>query len=84
MNALICVSSTGSGTEPIVEHRVVEFAEVEFRSEFLFRFRAQFDDLDFAELVAQRLTRPRNVAIDFGFDFVLRQALCVRRGNAMA
>ena len=52
---------------------VVEGADVEVRTELALGFGAQGDDADFAELVAQRLARPGNVAVDFGGDLVLAQ-----------
>src|SRR5690606_8575713 len=48
------------------QHRIVEGANVEIRAEFALGFRAQGDDADLAQLVAERLARPGDVAIHFG------------------
>src|SRR5690606_30744702 len=71
------------GVDLLLEHRqrhrperedgVVEGAQVELRSEYLLRARAQFDDADLAELVTQRLAGPGDVAVDLGLDLVLAE-----------
>jgi hypothetical protein len=51
----------------------VEAAQVETRTQRRFRALAQLDDLQFADLVGERLARPGNIAIDFGANLVHRQ-----------
>jgi hypothetical protein len=46
----------------------VEPAQIEFWPQRLFRPRAQFADLEFADLVGERLSRPGDVAVDLGLD----------------
>ena len=51
----------------------MEGAQVEAATEGLFRFGAAFEDGIFSEVVRQRLPGPRDVAIDFGLNFMLGQ-----------
>src|SRR5215212_11031302 len=48
------------------QYCVVEVADIEARSELALRLGAQLSDLQLADLVGERLSRARNVAIDFG------------------
>src|SRR5688572_19044348 len=55
------------------EDHIVELADIETRSETLLGAFSQLLNLQFAELVGQRLSRPGNVAIDFCRHFMDRQ-----------
>ena len=48
----------------VPEHDVVEFPDVEARAQRLLGLAAQFFDLQLAELVRERLSRPGDIAID--------------------
>ena len=55
------------------EHDVVERAHVELGPERLLRLSAQLPDLQLPHLVAERLPRPGDVAVDLGPDLVERE-----------
>src|SRR6185436_9557568 len=55
------------------EHDVVKCADIEARAEGLLGAFAQLLDLQFAELVRQRLTGPGDIAIHFRLHLVQRQ-----------
>src|SRR5689334_20420587 len=59
------------GTER--QDRIVEASLIELRPQLLFRLAAVTTDLELAELVGKRLTRPGDVAIDLRRDLVLRE-----------
>src|ERR1700689_1223983 len=50
------------------QHRIVEFADVEFRAQLAFRALAQLENLHLAELVGQRLPGPRDIAVNLAGD----------------
>src|SRR4030095_12874938 len=56
---------------PDRENGVVKAALIEFRAELLFGLASMTADLQLAKLVGQRLSRPRDITIDFGGDLVL-------------
>src|SRR5689334_3651285 len=55
----------------VSEDDVVEFALVEFGAEFFFGEGAEFTNLELANFVGQRLTGPRDVAVDFDGDVLI-------------
>src|SRR3546814_5901392 len=55
------------------EMRIRDWSSDVCSSDLLLGLAAQADDRQFAELVAQRLGRPRDVAVDLGGDLVLAQ-----------
>ncbi len=55
------------------EDRIVEVAHVESFAEFLLGARSELADLHETEVVAQRLSGPRDVAVDLGRHLVQRQ-----------
>src|SRR2546423_3982451 len=57
---------------PAAEDDVVEFAAVEARPERLLGARAKLLDLQLAELVRERLSRPGDVAVDLRINLVQR------------
>ena len=57
------------------DHRIVETAQVEFAAELLLRLGAQLADLQFAQLVGQRLAGIGDVTIDLGVDIGVGQAV---------
>jgi hypothetical protein len=50
----------------------VEGAQIERRTERRFGALAQFDDLQLADLVGERLPWPGNIAVDFGANLMHR------------
>ena len=62
------------GQRPIAQHGVVEVANVKPGAECLLGFPSQPLNLELAELVGERLTRPCDVTIDFG-ERLLRHVL---------
>ena len=73
MNWAMRSSSTGSGTEPSARIASWNGRWSNFAPELLLGFPAMAADLDFAQLVRERLPRPRDVAFDLGRDLVLGQ-----------
>src|SRR5262245_55236157 len=69
--ALDQLTHPGPADRPLTEDGVVEGANVEARAEPTFGLLAQFEDLQLADLVGQRLPRPADVPIDLVFDVVL-------------
>ena len=51
-----------------VEHFVMKFAQVEFRSQLLLSALAELADLELAEFVAERLSWPGNIAVGLGLE----------------
>src|SRR5690606_2637014 len=61
----------------VAQHRVVEGADVEAGAEFAFGALAQGADAELADLVAQRLRGPADVAVHLGLDIRLGQRTVV-------
>src|SRR2546429_1114787 len=61
------------GHRAVLEDRVVEGAKIEPRTEPLFRVGAEPPDLELADLVGERLSRPGDVAVHLVYDVVLRE-----------
>src|SRR5581483_7028219 len=55
------------------QDHVVEGADVKTLAQALLRSRPQFLDLEFADLVRQRLTGPAGIAVDLRFNAVPRE-----------
>ena len=73
IQASICRSSTGSGTEPSAARRRGTRGRRSASPSAFSARRAQLLDLQLAELVGERLARPGDVAVDLGLDLVERQ-----------
>ncbi len=52
------------------QHLVVKCADIEFLAQFFLGVSPQLLDLEFADLVSQRLARPDDVAINFDHDIM--------------
>src|SRR5207249_10449730 len=61
------------GPRAVLEDRVVEGAQVEPRTEPRLRAGAKAPDLELADLVGERLSRPGDVAVHLVHDVVLRE-----------
>ena len=55
----------------VFEHDIMKRADVESCAELCFGLAAQLADLQLAELVSQRLTRPHDVAVHFDGDVLI-------------
>src|SRR5262249_14098481 len=60
------------GQRPVIEDGVVKFPKVEASAKLRFGLLSQFLDLQFAELIGERLSGPDDVAIDFDNNVVFR------------
>ncbi len=71
----------GAGVEQVegqrssAEDLVVEGADVELWPEFLLGAGAEFAEFELADLIGERLSRPRDVAVDLGLEFGAGEAV---------